>query len=369
MVENKKIKRAIALSGGGPVAGIEIGALKAFEENGINFDIFSCACVGSWVGCLYNCLDEDCDRIKEIDRFFRDEIFIPDDIYESFPIDYKVFRMDYLHDYYIMLEKLFDFNTYKYLFLPWRISDYGWKLINNPPAGLDEYFYCLSEGIALNPFARFMAQLQYKTRKSGIAGLISSNKFVDKFIDFKQLNKSDKIVYLNAYDLSEKKLKVFINRINHKFNDIDADALMAGSSVLHYTENRTIDGEKYKYCEGAVIDTVNLDVLLDEHDDLDEIWVVKIADYDQVVPPANLIDSELISVMLPFDTISDDDIKIFACRLKEYNLQKNKNIRLIDIEMQYGEVNYHWNHHNLDKGIQAGYDGALLAIKNYREIE
>jgi predicted acylesterase/phospholipase RssA len=369
MVKGKEKKRAIALSGGGPVAGIEIGALKAFEENGINFDIFSCACVGSWVGCLYNSLGEDCDRIKEIDRFFRDEIFIPDDIYESFPIDYKVFRMDYLHDYYKMLEKMLDFNTYKHLFLPWRISDYGWNLINNPPGGMDEYFYCISEGIALNPFVRFMVQLQYKIGKSGIAGLISSNKFVDKFIDFKQLNKSDKIVYLNAYDLTEKKLKLFINRNNHKFNDIDADALMAGSSVLHYTENRTIDGEKYKYCEGAVIDTVNLDVLLDEHEDLDEIWVVKIADYDQVVPPANLIDSELMSVMLPFDTISDDDIKLFAYRLKEYNLRKKKDIKLIDIEMQYGEVNYHWNHCNLDNGIKAGYDGAILAIQNYRKNE
>jgi predicted acylesterase/phospholipase RssA len=43
MIKNKKIKRAIALSGGGPVAGIEIGALKAFEESEINFDIYSCA--------------------------------------------------------------------------------------------------------------------------------------------------------------------------------------------------------------------------------------------------------------------------------------------------------------------------------------
>ena len=367
MIKNKGKKRAIALSGGGPVAGIEIGALKAFEEDGMSFDIYSCACVGSWVGCLYNSLAEDSDRIKKIDEFFRNEIFIPDDIYESFPINYKVFRMDYLHDYYKFMEKLFDYNTYKYLFLPQRIFEFGWNLMNNPPKEMDDYFYRISEGIAMNPFARFMAQLQYKIGKSGIAGLISSNKFVDKFIDFDQLKKSDKIVYLNAYDLSEKKLKLFVNRNNHKFNDIDADALMAGSSVLHYTENRTIDGEKYQYCEGAVIDTVNLDVLLDEHPDLDEIWVVKIADYNQVVPPANLIDSELISVMLPFDTISDDDIKLFAYRLKEYNQEKKTNVKMICIEMKYEKVNYHWNHSNLDEGIKIGYEGALRSIKKYRE--
>ena len=369
MSENKKIKRAIALSGGGPVAGIEIGALKAFEENGIDFDIYSCACVGSWVGCLYNSLPRDNDRIKKVERFFRDEIFIPDDIYESFPIDYKVFRMDFLHDYYKMVEKLFNFDTYKYLVLPQRIFEYGCRLMTHPPKGMDEYFYNISEGMALNPFVRLVAQLQYKIEKSGIAGLISSSNFVDKFIDFELLNKTDKIIYLNAYDLSERKLKIFINRKNHKFNDIDADALMAGSSVLHYTENRTIDGEKYKYCEGAVIDTVNLDVLLDEHHDLDEIWVVKIADYNVAHAPKNLIDAELISVMLPFDTISDDDIKLFAYRLKEYNQDKEKNVKLLNIEIQYGKMNYHWNHSNLDQGIISGYEGAIQSINTYLDTQ
>jgi predicted acylesterase/phospholipase RssA len=367
MVKKDGKKRAIALSGGGPVAGIEIGALKAFEDNGIDFDIYSCACVGSWVGCLYNSLAKDSDRIKKIDQFFRDEIFIPDDIYESFPINYKVFRMDYLNDYYRLLEKFFDFNTYTHLFLPERIAESGWNFMKNPPEGMDEFSYCISEAMALNPIVRFMAQLQYKIGKSGIAGLISSDKFVDKFIDFEQLKKSDKIVYLNAYDLSEKKLRIFINRNNHKFNDIDADALMAGSSVLHYTENRTIDGQRYKYCEGAVIDTVNLDVLLDEHQDLDEIWVVKIADYQEVLPPKNLIDSELISVMLPFDTISDDDIKLFTYRLNEHNQKKKKKIQMITLDMRYGEVNYHWNHSNLDHGIKAGYEGALRSIDTYRK--
>ena len=77
---------ALALSGGGPAVGIEIGALKAFEEKGITFDIFSCACVGSWVGCLYNSLLPGSDRIKKVEDFFFDKIFIEDDIYEIFQL-------------------------------------------------------------------------------------------------------------------------------------------------------------------------------------------------------------------------------------------------------------------------------------------
>ena len=96
--EPMKRKKALALSGGGPAVGIEIGSLKAFEEKGIDFDIFSCACVGSWVGCLYNSLPPGPNRMKQVEDFFWEKIFIPDDIYESFPICYKVFRIDYFEE-------------------------------------------------------------------------------------------------------------------------------------------------------------------------------------------------------------------------------------------------------------------------------
>ncbi|RLC19606.1 MAG: hypothetical protein DRI57_06770 [Deltaproteobacteria bacterium] len=233
---------------------------------------------------------------------------------------------------------------------------------------MDEYFYSVSEGMAINPFVRFAVELQYKISKSGIAGLISSENFVDKYIRFDQLFKSDKVVYLNAYNLSTKQMEIFINQKGHdKYNDIDADALMAGSSVLHYTENRTIDGKKYKYCEGAVINTVNLDHLLTQHPDLDEIWVVKIADYKEVKPPENLIEASLLGVMLPFNTISDDDIVLFSHKLQEYNRKEGKNIRLVNVLMKYGELDYHWNHSNLDRGIRIGYEGTLKSIKEFEK--
>ncbi len=364
------MKRAIALSGGGPVVGIEIGALKAFEQENIDFDVYSCACVGSWVGCLYNSLKADTDRLREVEKFFKDEIFIADDVYESFPINYKVFRVDYLSDFQKLMEKIFDVNTYRQLFLPNKLWDYAWKFINNPPKTMDDYSYYISEGMALNPLIRLSTELQYKVSKSGVAGLISSGAFVNKFIDFDNLFKSDKIVYLNAYNLSQKQMEIFVNCKDHpKYSAMSPDALMAGSSVLHYTENRTIAGKEGKYCEGAVINTIVMDHLLDEHPDLDEIWVVKIADHKEAKYPENLIESALIGVMLPFNTISDNDIIFFSQRLKEYNQRKNKNIRLIHILMEYETLNYNWNHSNLNQGIQVGYKGTLNAINEVREHE
>lgn len=365
-MNRKTTKRAIALSGGGPAVGIEIGALRAFEEKGIDFDIFSCACVGSWVGCLYNSLPPGSDRLHKVEEFFFDKIFIPDDIYESFPICYKVFRMNYFGDARKYLEKLFSPDTYRHLLLPERIAAYFRNLATNPPKTTDEINCCLSEGMALHPFFRFLCEMNYKVAKSGVAGLVASSDFVEQNIDMDTLFKSDKLVYLNAYNMTKASLERFLNRRHHKeYRPISADALMAGSSVLEYTQNRTIGESPDKYCEGAVINTVELGTLAehDHKDEIDEIWVVKITDYQQVRPPRNLIEASLIAVMLPFDTISDDDIEIFADYLR-HSADKEK-ATLIKIHMNYGAVNYHWSHANLREGIKTGYEGTLKAIEEY----
>lgn len=51
--EKKNIKIGLALGGGGARGFAHIGALKAFEENGIDFDFVAGTSVGSLVGALY----------------------------------------------------------------------------------------------------------------------------------------------------------------------------------------------------------------------------------------------------------------------------------------------------------------------------
>ena len=54
MVAERPIKRAIALAGGGPAVGLSIGALKSLKRAGITFDVWTCACIGAWLGVVYN---------------------------------------------------------------------------------------------------------------------------------------------------------------------------------------------------------------------------------------------------------------------------------------------------------------------------
>ena len=35
--------------------------------------------------------------------------------------------------------------------------------------------------------------------------------------------------------------------------------------------------------------------------------------------------------------------------------------------MNYGAVNYHWNHSNLKEGIETGYKGTIKAIEEYEK--
>ena len=170
------------------------------------------------------------------------------------------------------------------------------------------------------------------------------------------------MIYLNAFNLTQRKIKLFVNREDHEtYKPISLRALKANSSILGYLENWEIDGDTY--CEGAVADTVNFKDLMRNHPDLDEVWVINILDYKEVKPPKNQLEADLLAVEVPFATIAHDDIKLFAFYLKEAGLDRKT--RLVKIDLSYKELDFFWRRSTLEKGIQVGYDGAMATIKNY----
>jgi hypothetical protein len=84
--EPRKKKRAIALAGGGPAAGLHIGALSALEERGVTFDVWSLSCIGAWVGVYYNQL-KDQRRASQTHAFFREHAFRDTASYRGFPVN------------------------------------------------------------------------------------------------------------------------------------------------------------------------------------------------------------------------------------------------------------------------------------------
>ena len=64
----KKIKIGLALGSGGAKGFAHIGALKAFEENGIEFDVVAGASIGSIVGAFYSAGYSATDIIEMLKR-------------------------------------------------------------------------------------------------------------------------------------------------------------------------------------------------------------------------------------------------------------------------------------------------------------
>jgi predicted acylesterase/phospholipase RssA len=362
----KKIKRAIALSGGGPPVGLQVGALKALNEFNIEFDVFTTDCIGSWTACIYNS-HHKAKRISKMEQFYN-ACFVPDDIFDGFSVPINIFVTDYYEDFKRYWQKLFDYRTYQGLFLPQRQIEYLMKYLNpiNFPKTSTDLSMMFTEAMSLNPYVRLMFKLNYQSPKTGRSWLLGPGNhgedFVDQFIDFNKLMRINPLIYLNAFNLTQKEINLFVNRTNHpSYKPITLTALKANSSILGYLENIDIDGQQY--CEGAVVDTVNFNDLLINHPDLNEVWVINILGYKEVKPPKNQLEADLLAVELPFATIAQSDIKLFAVRLKETGLDKK--IKLIKIDLSYKDLDFFWKHSTLEKGIEVGYEGALAAIHDY----
>ena len=127
-----------------------------------------------------------------------------------------------------------------------------------------------------------------------------------------------------------------------------------------------IDGEEY--CEGALIDTVNFKNLLEDHFDLDEIWMSRIVDASQIHPPKNLDDVLSNLCQLFAATVGENDIKLFYYHVKE-GIEIKGQLRkwtgtIVEIHVN-PYVTFDWSQHNLKDGEERGYSAADQAYKKY----
>jgi predicted acylesterase/phospholipase RssA len=384
-----KVKRALALSGGGPLVGLHVGALKALMENGIRFDVWSCDCIGSWVACVYNSLPEDTPvetKERNLTDFFS-FLFVPDDIYDFFPVPTSVFVVDYpkfIKKYMETFWGVFThpsqfFNIVKpswYMGLAEFLSNQNWSLTR------EEVYAAMGKLNSFNPWIRMTFHAFWKMPISGIsmAHVKEMPDIWKNYLDFERLNslqKEDKYIYINAYNLTDRQIELFSN--NKNYQPLCIEALQAGSGILLYVENAEINGKKY--CEGANVDTLNFKDLLQNHPDLDEIWILRLADYQYVNPPENLSQAAGLQIMLPFSTIAEDDIKLFKYHLTNeekleeigFSREQAQNLKIIEIKVKKEhltrKLSYDWTQSNFSEGLQAGYQAALETIEERRGNE
>ena len=378
-----KIKRAITLAGGGPTAGLQIGALRRFEEERLTFDVWALSCIGAWVASVYHQFDED--KARQTEEFFHEHIFCDDDCYSRFPISH-VFGPDLQQNATALVQFLCDPASYHNLVLPdemlaamLRNLEFVSDASRWNPGDLNAL---VLENLAANPMSRLLTSMMYLSEITGLAKIYYPGSSFLKQINFEKLKDVEPFMYHNAYNLNKSRLELFANRpgevnpnieeINARYPDkkrglyreIDAQSVCACSALPYIEQPVEIDGETY--CEGALVDTVNFKDLLSDHHDLDEVWIVRIVGKNQIKKPENLCDAMGNLIMLFAATVGEDDVKLFRYHAKEaiHPWKETWNGKIVELEVS-DEINYDWSHSNLEKGIEAGYKAADDALVKY----
>ena len=387
------VKRAITLGGGGPAAGLHIGALEALAAHNITFDVWALSCIGAWVGIVYNQFDEN--NVEKTYEFFRDNVFRDDESYERFPIN-TVFGTDWRSNIKALNKFVADSDNYQdFTWDPYRMLDSfqdSLSLLFDHMPGPNKKFRKLDEGdingwilnhaLAPNPLVRYFTSLMYLSNVTGLSRINYPNSDFMKRIEFDNLfdqkkkskdqkesedQKEKPFIFHNAWNLDRQELAFFSNRRmkSKLYRGPIAASTLCACSALPFIE-QTVNIKGVTYCEGALVDTVNFESLLEEHPDLEEIWVSRIVDSKQIRKPENLHDALANLCQLFAATVGEDDVKLFKYHVK-YDPPKNGNKwrgTVVEIHVP-GHINFKWNHSNLDNGRELGRGAAEQAIAAY----
>jgi predicted acylesterase/phospholipase RssA len=421
-------KRAISLAGGGPAAALHIGALEYLNEHGIKFDqpddIWALSCIGAWVGIYYN----QCDRGREPEqtrKFFRENVYRDDISYSRFPIN-AVFGPDTVALTKAAVEYLADIENYRNLVLPEKMLDFVRRTfefsVDPKRWNQGDLSKLALEFSASHPATRFLTSFMYLSNLSGLSKMYYKNSTFLNSIDFERLREPSKpFIFHNAFNLATRKIELFANRMldppklktdditrtigkpeapvvdvlcrwrdgkseseigrefgltlndvknaieyavnNEKYQLIDAHTLCA-CSALPYIEETVRFENGTEYCEGALVDTVNFQDLIEDHKDVKEIWVSKIVNFEQINPPRNICDALGNLCMLFAATVGDDDIRLF-----KYHARLDREEPWLGeiVEIDFGaHANFNWNHDNFDKGVEAGRKAAEEALRKHK---
>jgi predicted acylesterase/phospholipase RssA len=384
-MEEPMVKRAITLGGGGPAAGLHIGVLEALAAAGITFDVWALSCIGAWVGIVYNQWGDNENKAEKTYQFFKNGVFRDDESYKRFPIN-TVFGPDWRSNIKALNNFVTDRDNYKdFLWDPYRMMNVfqdSMEILFNQPDKDQKKFKRLDEGdfnrwilnqvMAPNPFVRYLTSMMYLSNVNGLSRIDYPDSEFMKSIDFEELKKGGKpFIFHNAWNLDDQELTLFSNRppvkkkredYKYKYRGPISARTLCACSALPFIEG-TVEIGEVTYCEGALVDTVNFESLLEEHPELDEIWVSRIVDSKQVRKPENLHDALANLCQLFAATVGEDDVRLFKYHLKE---EKGWPGTVVEIHVP-GHINFKWNHSNLDNGRKLGRASAEHAIAAYKK--
>ncbi len=284
---------AIVLGGGAPNAALMAGALAAFSERGVTFDVVSTSGAGALMGLLWQAPKgaTPAEALRAVTT-----MSVSDAVYRWFPINFKVFNK------------------------PGQAADlFRTAFAANPFLRTDPKLYESDPLYAA--WADLGAMALATVTPSGLnpdsLGLCAPPPFVEEIVDFDRLKDIAPQFYMNAYNIDDQIIDDFTKDV------ITADHFRAALAFPFIYGPYALDGKSYY--EGAVVDCLNFKDLVEKHPNLKQVVVFDVLGASNLIrTPRNLYDSWVLSLVIPLVKTAEDNLELFKLKYKSPDLAVDK---------------------------------------------
>ncbi len=329
----RRMSRVLIIGGGTPKILLTAGALCAFSEKGIRFDVISASGPSILPALLYVS-----PKGKQPSEALRDmmEIGLDDTLYDMLQYNYKVFIEP--GPFAEMQRQLA--NAFRSFFQP----------------------FCQSTGVPFPRFQRDLVELWCRMLSPTKLnpedkGLYKNALFDKRLVDFEELKNITAEFYVNAYNITDKRMEMFSKE------EITPDHYCAAVSVpfLHapYKVNRKC------YYEGPTIHALNYAVL-EKHPEIETIVLFDGFDAGKMLRvPKHLYDALIMSVIIPRSGLAKKDTELFEL---ENQSGKRKLLKVaFDIPAERYSDLMDWKYGNLKALFDIGYESGMKFYDEHRK--
>lgn len=319
-------RTALVLGGGAPNAALMAGALAAFAERNVSFDVVSTSGAGALAGLLWLAPKgaAPAEALRAITT-----MSVADAIYRWVPVNYKVFNK------------------------PGDPANLFREFVaRNPFLRVDRALYEASPLYALfaDLQALALASATPSSLGAGSLGLCAPPPFLETIIDFERLKRIAPTFYMNAYNIDRQIIDDFGKDV------ITADHVRAALAFPFIYGPFTLGG--CRYYEGAVVDCLNFKDLVERHPRLERIVVLDVLGSDRLIRvPRDLYDSWVLSLVIPLVKTAEDNLEIFELKYKRGDLELIK-LRFDVPEQDLPEV-LDWSESNARRLFDIGHRAGL----------
>lgn len=344
-------KKALVIGGGAPNSSLIAGALTAFLDHGVEFDVISASGAGVLMGLLYTA-PLGCTPREALTRWA--EVGVADSIYKLFPVNHKIFKKP---------------GT--------KAKTYGEALHQQVAANpfLDALTHNFAEASGVwNDWMHLMlSAMSPSDLSSKSLGLCAHLPFIEQAIDFDAIASMKPEFYINAFNMTKGQMRIWGKQ---EIEDIHVRAALSFPFLYPPTE---IDGDDY--IEGAALDTLNFIPLIAEdggqsrHDDLDTLVILDILGEDRLIrKPRNLYDAWVRSIITPLVKISKSELRLFELEHNTDHATGKPKRNLLKVNLMDGIPAEHWpevldwSSSNMQLLFDVGYKAGLSFCREHSEL-